>query len=147
MSFFDAWLEMHSCQRLLSIDRENRWQRERPRLRARVHNVQRQCQRASRCAAIFGAPRCTCNVFRAEVGMTHALRCRYMDHIYLAKYKSFWPPTSSSISIGSFKSSLEVRIRLLEDFATEERQHFLPCLPAHDPRFLQPPIYLCNKIL
>ena len=37
------------------------------------------------------------------------------------------------------------RIRSLEENVTEERQRGLPCLPAHDPRFPQPPIYLAPK--
>ena len=37
------------------------------------------------------------------------------------------------------------RIRSLEENVTEERQHGLPSLPARDPRFPQPPIYLAQK--
>ena len=42
---------------------------------------------------------------------------------------------------------LDSRIRSQEDFAAEERQRGLSFLPARDPRFPQPPIYLCDKIL
>ena len=37
------------------------------------------------------------------------------------------------------------RIRSLEKNVTEERQRGLPSLPAHDPRFPQPPICLAPK--
>ena len=40
-----------------------------------------------------------------------------------------------------------VQFRSEEENDVEERQCILPSLPARDPRFLQPPIYLCDKIL
>ena len=50
-------------------------------------------------------------------------------------------------SFDSFMHRMGVRIRSLEDFVAEERQCGLPSLPARDPRFPQPPVYLCDKIL
>ena len=58
-----------------------------------------------------------------------------------------WEPTNALIHLGMKQEALGIWIRSLEDFATEERQRGLPSLPARDPRFPQPPIYLCDKIL
>ena len=40
---------------------------------------------------------------------------------------------------------IKPNIRSLEENVTEERQRGLPSLPARDPRFPQPPIYLAPK--
>ena len=45
-----------------------------------------------------------------------------------------------------FKMRPELQIRSLEDFVVEERQRGLPSLPGQDPRFPQPPIYLCDNL-
>ena len=44
-----------------------------------------------------------------------------------------------------FHNEIQPRIRSLEENVTEEQQCGLPSLPACDPRFPQPPIYLLRQ--